>query len=801
MLKNYLTIGWRNLTKNKLFSVINIAGMAISIACFLLIFLYIYDELKFDKHVADVDQKYRVIITLQHENGERRPQAMIPPMFGPTMATEIPEVETFHRLLSINSSVLFEAGNKKLTEDKGAYSDPSIFNMFSLTLIEGDLNSALRDPGTMAISESLARKYFGNNSALNEVIEVSDEEHRVTAVYKDFSPHSHLQLNYLLCIEDLYRDIPERMQVWSWQQFHTYIKLKPGADRNVVETKIQQMTERHAWPVTKSSGYYYNSQLLEMKKAHLHSSDLAWDIAVRGNAKTVYILSATAVFILLIAILNFVNLSTARAVNRVKEVGVRKVVGAVRTQLIYQFISESIIIALIALLIGGSLTELALPFLNDFTGKTIPTAIFLNPFAVVLVVIFAVAIGIAAGTYPAFYISSFRPAMILSNKKSGRAGKDLLRKGLVVLQFILSFFLITAALVVSEQHEYMRKKDMGFMMDNVIILPLRGDMPENFETTKQRFSNHPGVVSSSLGYGLPGEAYAGDGLTDLEKNKNLSISMLVVDQEYIRTLGIKMVAGRDFSEDIPADSADAFIISETAANLLGYNVPEDAVGHKVGWDRWDRKGVKEGRVIGVVKDFHLNGLRDNITPIVLHIFPFGYSTLTLRVKGDDLPETLKHFESTWKEFNSEWPFEYRFLDDNFDKLYKSEEKLATLFRLFTGFTILVACLGLFGLVVYSTTQKYKEISIRKVLGASESKLVAGLSKQYVVLLAVAFIIAIPFSYLAAEQWLQEFAFRIRLTPILFVKSGLVILALALVTVGIQSLKAARTNPVNALKEQ
>jgi putative ABC transport system permease protein len=775
--------------------------MAISIACFLLIFLYIIDELKFDKHVADVDRKYRVYITLHHDNGQQRAQAMIPPMFGPTMQAEIPDVEMFHRLLAINSNVLFETADKKMIEGKGAYSDPTIFDMFSLKFTEGNRKTALKEPNTMAISSSLARKYFGSKPALNEVIEVSDQEFRVAAVYEDFSPHSHLQMNYFLSMENLYREIPERMQVWSWQQFHTYVRLKPGADRDAVEKKLFEMAERHAFEVTRPGGYYYHPHLLEMEKAHLHSSDLAWDIAVRGNANTVYILSATAVFIVLIAILNFVNLSTARAVNRVKEVGVRKVVGAVRTQLIYQFVSESVIIALIALLIGGFLTELALPLLNDFTGKTIPTGIFLSPLAVVIVLAFAVTVGIAAGAYPAFYLSGYEPALILSNKKSGRSGKNLLRKGLVVLQFILSFFLITAALVVSEQHEFMRNKDMGFEKDNVIILPLRGEMSASLETTKQRFSNHPGVVSSSLGYGLPGEAYAGDGLTDLEKSKDMSTSMLIVDHDYIRTLGIELTAGRDFSHEFPSDSSDAFIVSESAAKMLGYTDPSKAVGHRVAWDRWDRRGRKEGKVIGIVKDFHLNSLRENITPVVIHIFPAGYSTLTLRVKGDNLPETIRHLESTWKEFNSEWPFEYRLLDDNFDKLYKSEEKLATLFRLFTGFTIFVACLGLFGLVVYSTTQKYREISIRKVLGANEAVVVLGLARQYVVLLTVAFIVAIPFSYYAADQWLQEFAFRIAITPALFIKSGLMIMGLAMITVGIQSFKAARANPVNALKEQ
>jgi putative ABC transport system permease protein len=801
MLRNYLKIGWRNLVKNKLFSLINISGMAISIACFLIISLYIDDELKFDKHVEDLDLKYRVFIDHHTDDGRIKPSAMVPPMFGPTMAAEFPEVDSYVRLMNINSNVLFEVGNKKIAEGKGAYCDPGIFDMFTLALAEGNRTTALKKSGTIAISKTLARKYFGDKPALNEVIEVSDQLFKITAVFNDFSAHSHLQLNYFFSMATLYTEIPERMERWTWQQFHTYVKVRPGTDQSSLEKKLLSMAERYGWPASKPSGFYYVPHVLPMRQAHLHSSHLGWDIAVRGNAQTVYILLGTAIFIIIIAILNFINLSTARAVNRVKEVGIRKVVGAFRSQLIYQFISESVIIAVIALIIGGLVTELTLPSLNTFTEKQIPTGVFLDPALVIVVLLFSVLVGVAAGAYPAFYISGHKPSAILSNKKSPRSGKVILRKALVVLQFIFSFFLITAALVVSNQYEFMRNKDMGFNKDNIIILSLHGEMQTNLETTKNLFLNHPNIISGSLGYGLPGEAYAGDVLKDLENNKDWSISMLLADHDYVKTLGLKLIAGRDFSKDFPSDELEGYILSESAAKLLGYQDPKDALQHKVGWDRWDNQKTKEGKVIGVVKDFHLNSLRENITPIAIQIFPFGYTSLTLRVKGEDLPNTIGHLQSTWKKFNSEWPFKYKFLDENFDKLYKSEEKLAILFTFFTAFTIFVACLGLFGLVVYSTSQKYREISIRKVLGANESSLVLGLTRNYLLLIAIAFVIAIPFSYLAAHQWLQGFAYRIDITPLLFVKAGVVILILAIGTVGIQSLKAARSNPVNALKEQ
>lgn len=803
MLRNYIKIGFRNLLKNKLFSLINISGMAISITTFLIITLFIVDELKFDEYVTDASMKYRVFNEYFIDDGRVIKGAMIPPMIGPTLMAEYPEVEYNTRFLNFNNNVLFEVGDKKLTEIKGGYADPTIFDMFSLRLLEGDRNTALREPNTIALNKTLAQKYFGNKPALGRIIEIFDTTFAVTAVYEDFAVHSHLQLNYFLAMEGFERENPDRMQRWGWSQFHTYIKLKPGTDANQLETKLKDFAERHAWAETKPRGSYYIPHLMLLERIHLHAYDQQWDIAVRGNAQTVYILSATAIFILVIAVLNFINLSTARAVNRVKEVGVRKVMGAFRIQLIYQFISESVIIALIAMMIGGMITEVVLRGVNSFTEKSIPTEIFLNPILVLIMLVSALLVGIAAGSYPAFYISGYKPTEILSNKQSGTgSGRALLRQGLVVLQFVLSFFLITASLIVSDQHTYLRTKDMGFDKDNLVVLSLRGNMETNLEATKNSFLDHPNIVSGSMGYGLPGQAFAGDGVRDKVTGKDRNISMLTVDHDYVKTLGLTVIAGRDFSRDFPADEQNAFILSETGAKMLGHTDPQDALGHEIAWNRWDAPdSLKEGIVIGVVKDIHLNSLRENITPVILHIYPFAYSTFTLRIKNKDVPATIAHLESTWKKFNPEWPFEYKFLDENFDKLYKAEEKLATLFTYFTGFTIFVACLGLFGLVVYSTTQKYKEISIRKVLGASESTLVMQLGKTYVLLIGLAFIIAAPFSYYAADQWLQKFAYRIDITPLLFVKAALFILIISLFTVGIQSLKAARSNPVDALKEQ
>lgn len=801
MLQNYFKIGVRNLLKNKFFSFINITGMAISMAIVVIISLYVQDEFKFDKHFEDSHLKYRVYNEHFSDDGNVRKGAMVPPMIGPTMAEEYPQVDLYTRFLNFNAATLFEVGDKKFTERDGGAADPSIFQMFNLTLLEGNPNVALTEPNSVAINATLKRKYFGDSQALGQSIEIFDQNFKVVAVFEDFPEHSHFQRNYFLSMQTIVSE--ERLKSWQWNQFHTYIKLKPRSNAEALEASLRDFAQRNAWPITKPNGGYYIPHLMPVEKIHLHSYDQLWDIAVRGNAQTVYILIGIAVFILVISILNFVNLSTARAINRAKEVGVRKVAGALRGQLVSQFISESVIVALIALVMAGLITALALPYLNALSEKNIPPEMFLNPRAIGMLLIFGLFTGLCAGLYPALYISANKPSQILSGRdSSGKPGRSVLRQGLVVFQFILSFFLIMATFVVSEQHAFMRNTDMGFEKENIIVLPLRGDMRKDLETAKHAFLSHPNVESASFGYGLPGEAFAGDGITDKATGKNWHINMLTVDHDYVKTLGLELIAGRDFSKEISTDEDRAFILSESAAKMLGYADPRQALGHEISWGRWDAPdSVKEGRVIGIVRDIQLNSMRENIAPVALQIFPFAYATLSLRVKAGDLPGTITHLEDRWKAFNSEWPFEYRFLDENFDKLYKAEERLSVLFRIFTGFTIFVACLGLFGLVVYSTTQRYREVSIRKVLGASARNLVVLLARNYVMLIAIAFTIAAPVSYYAAVQWLQSFAFRIELTPLLFVKAALLITVIALVTVGIQSFRATRANPVQALKEQ
>jgi putative ABC transport system permease protein len=800
MLQNYFKIGVRNLLKSKFFSFINIAGMAISMTVFFLIALYIQDELRFDKDISDANLKYRIYNEHFSDDGSTRKGAMVPPMIGPTLASEYPEVESYVRFLSFNEAPLFEVGSRKFTEPRGACADPTVFDMFGLRLLEGGDSSALMKPNTVAISRTLREKYFDDRPALGESIEIFDQHFQVAAVFENFPTHSHLQLDYFLPIEGIIG--ADRMKSWGWNQFFTYIKLRSGTDAKAFDGKLKRFAQRYAWPETKPNGGYYIPHLMPVRDIHLHAYDQVWDIAVKGNVQTVYILTTLACFVLVVAMLNFVNLSTARAVNRAKEVGVRKVMGAFRSQLVYQFVSEAVIVSVLSLVFAVGMTEFALPYLNSFTEKHIPLSLLVHPEVLLALLLLGSITGICAGVYPAFYISRHRPTQILSHAEVTARERTFFRKGLVVFQFVLSFFLIIAAFTVSKQYKFMRSSEVGFDKDNLLVLQLRGDMTRNLEATKQSFLNHPNVLSATLGYGLPGQAYAGDGIIDKKTGKQWHINMLTVDEDYVKTLGLTLVAGRDFFPDSRWDQKHAFIISEAAVKMLGDTSVGEALQHELAWNRWDAPdSLKEGRVIGVVKDVQLNSMRDNIAPLVLHIFPFGYSSLTLRIRPTDIPATLGFLEKTWKSFNTEWPFEYKFLDDNFDRMYKAEEKLADLFVLFTGFTILVACLGLFGLVIYSTSQRHREIGIRKVLGAGEGGLVVMLAKDYLMLIGVAFAIAIPLSYVAALRWLETFAFRIQITPVLFLQAGWLITVIALITVGIQSLNASRTNPVEVLKDR
>lgn len=797
MITNYLKIALRNLIKHKLFSIINIGGMAISLASCLLISLFVWDELQYDRHHPDGERTYRVYNITSREGVEGY-LPIVPYPFASYMQKDFPEIESTLRILSTYGEELFEVGDKKIMESDGLIAEPSFFNMLTVSVIEGNAESALVKPDQVALSATLAQKYFGDKSPLGETIKIDGKLWNVSAVFTDVPSHFHLKVNYVISFSST--NWSTRFENnWQRQQIFTYLKLMPGTDADALEAKFKPFVEKYAYPTIKEKGITYVPYLQNIKDIHLTSSKFEWEIAQRGDAQTVYILMVTSIMIVIIACLNFINLSTSRSIKRMKEVGVRKVAGANRGQLILQFISESILITLLGLILATVLAELALPYLNTIIERQL-----VLPFQAVFItgaILFCLSLGALAGCYPAFYLSGFRPAHALTKQSDGGGGSTLFRKSLVVLQFMFAFLLITGSWIVSSQNELIKTKNLGFDKEQIVVIPLRNPQLNKQETTKAKYKEHPNVVRVTIGFGLPGDIIAGDDVTNPVTKVNLPTSLFCVDFDYIKTMDIKVIAGRDFSTEHATDSSEAFIVNETAARNFGLGTPEEAIGKSLDWDRWDNGKVKHGRVIGVVQDFHFKSLREKLTPVVIHIYPKASWKLAARIKPENVAETIAHFKKTYESLDPEWTFSYSFLDQNFDAMYKSEQRLGKLFSIFTYLAIVVACLGLFGLVEYSVNQRTKEISIRKVFGASMYSLLLLLTRKYFLLVLIAFVVIIPLSYYAAQQWLSNFAYHITLGPWLYAKACGLILLITAFTVSFQSARAVWTNPADSLRNE
>lgn len=799
MISSYITIALRNLTKNKLFSVINISGMAISLASCFLIALFVWDELQFDQYHPNGDRTYRVYNVRSGDDGVTNYLPIVPNTFGPYLQKDFPEIESTMRLMDTYGEVLFESNGRKIMETGGVYAEPTVFDMLSIPVLAGDAATAMSEPNTIALSAALAKKYFGDKNPIGEMINVSNSPRKITAVYEDMPSHSHLHLTYVLSFVTVSKNWnPARSENWVWQQFFTYLRLKPGTRADELEAKFPAFIEKYALPKIKPEGFTYMPHLQNIGDIYLHSSNFEWEVAKRGNAQTVYVLSGAAIFILIIACLNFVNLSTARSMKRMKEVGVRKVAGAHRGQLVLQFISESVVISIGGLALALITVEISLPYLNGFSGKEL--VLSYSPLFAGSVILFSVLLGTVAGSYPAFYLSGFRPALVLYNKNSGSSETAIFRHGLVVLQFMFSFFLIMGSLVVISQNDMLRNKDLGFHKEQLVSIELHST--KNYETTKQEFLKDPNVLSATVGFGLPGDIVAGDGVVDPRTGKNWPANLFIVDHDYIRTLDMHLAAGRDFSRDIVTDSTEHFIINETAARTYGFTSNEAAIGQLLEWNEWNDKGTKrKGEIIGVVKDFHFKSLREQMTPVVMTIFPRAFWKITLRIRPENAQATVASLKNTYERLEPEWPFSYKFLDASFDAMYRGEQKLSGLISVFTGLAIIVACLGLFGLVEYSVSQRSREISIRKVFGASVNSLLLLLTRKYFLLVAIAFVVIIPVSYYAAQEWLNTFAYHITLSPWMYAEACGLILAITALTVTFQSLRAAGMNPASTLRNE
>lgn len=805
MLKNYFTVAIRNLLKNKQSSFINILGLTVGLAGCFLISLFVLDEWKFDQFHPDKDRLYRVYNQV-FGSAIGGTMASTSPMMAPTLKETFPEVNESLRVYNIRQKYLFKNEDKEYFEEKGLIVESTFFDFFDLPFLYGDATNALTGPNSIVLSASLAQKYFGNTNPVGNSLTLNGDPVKVTAVVEDPSPYFHLDFDFLFSFEELVAGVSEeRMQSWVWSDFFNYVRLGPNASEEVLVAKMHEFAEKEIHPQTKESGFYYYPYLQKITDIHLYSSNFRNDIARRSNHIYIKGLIGVGIFLLLIACINFINLTTAKAMQRAKEVGIRKTSGALRSQLAFQFIGEATIVATISAILAVALTALVIPYVNDFTDKTIAQTWFLEPMTIVLLIGVILLTGLLAGAYPAFVISGFKPIEALKSGFLKAGGKtDWFRKSLVVVQFGLTILLIICVLVISQQINLLGKKDLGFNKEQLIHFPMRSIMFGQKDAVKTEFSKIPGVQSASIGFGIPGDIIAGDNIIiPGENRRKLSSRLFCIDHDYIPTMGMEIIAGRNFSKDNPTDASEGFIINETAiSNLELGTSPEEVIGQPLEWDMWDYPdSIKRGRIIGVVKDFHYASLHEEVQSAVLHIYPESYWKVSLRISTEDIAGTIASVEETWNQFNTGFPIDYQFVDEGFGAMYTSEQKWSSLTWIATLLAIFIAGIGTYALATYMMERRRKEIGIRKVLGASTSVIIGLFSRNFIWMILIALVIFSPLAWYLMDVWLDDFAYRVPIHWWIFPLAGLGAIFLALVTVGSQGLRAAMGNPVNSLRDE
>jgi putative ABC transport system permease protein len=806
MLKNYLITAIRNLLRYKAFTFINVLSLTIGMVSCLVIGLFVIHERSFDKFFPEHQQVFRVYNETKGEEGVSL-RAGVPPMYATTLNQDFPEVENTLRIMigvGTSDKKLFEAGDVQSYEENGIAAENSFFDFFPLSLT-GDASRTFSEPNTIVLRSEMAKKFFGSTQVVGKTINMNKVPFKITGVINEVPDNFHLDFNFIYSFAS--KEVPpERMQSWMWQQFYTYVKLKKGVSAENVENKFRQVVVAKSDPVTAVRNFKQIPHLQPQASIHLTSSQLVFDDHVKaGNLAYVNGLAVIGIFVLFIACFNFVNLATARSSRRAKEIGVRKVIGAGRPQLVFQFIGETILLSVISIFVAAGIMMLLLEPLNTFTGKSIQFNPFKDPVLALILLGAGIILGTLAGLYPAFFLSRFRPIQVLksSGQGSGKVRHAWVRQGLVVIQFALSTLLIICTLVVYDQMKFLNNKELGFDKEQVVLFQLRGDIENRIDALKTALLQSPDIASVTAGYGFPGDMLAGDEVVvPRQNNKPYGITHLLADHDYAKTLGLDFVAGRDFSRDRASDVERGFILNEAAVSLMGLGSPEKALGEPLNWRKWFGEGdsIKRGEVIGVVKDLHLTSLHEKVRPTVIHIFPV-YFQMAVKVKSSDLQSSLGFIESTWKKFNEQYPFEYKFLDDNFNKMYLAEEKLSTLLWIFTALAIFIGCLGLFGLAAFAAEQRTKEISIRKVLGASITQIAYQLSKNFLLLVLIASVIAVPVAWWAMNNWLEDFPYKINISAWYFIITIVIALVVALITISFQSIRAAVANPVKSLKAE
>lgn len=793
MLRNYFKIAFRNLWRHRVYSLINILGLTVGMTACFLIFLYVRFEMSYDKFHAKGNRIYRIICDIKTPTETMKPGG---PSWaiGPHLMAGFPEVEATVR--TTGDELLVRKGNIKFQETHSLFADSSFFDVFDFKLIKGNPHTVLNEPFHVVFSESAVKKYFGNADPIGQTVLLTGDGFtaKITGVMKDMPENSMIKADLIVSLNTISRKLNQGIDD-SWGNYgnRTYVLLKPGTNASAVEKKLPAFLEKMNGTEMKEMKMFPTLMLEKFPEAYLHSSRNDSD---SGNINNVYIFSIVAVFILLIACFNFINLTTARSAERAREVGIRKVVGAGRQQLTAQFIGESVIVCLIAFVLTVGTAALLLPSFNLLAGKTLSRGIFENAQFIFVLFLASTFIGLLAGLYPALVLSSFKPVIVLKGRFTTGAKGILLRKSLVVAQFTISIALIISTIIVYLQMSFMRNQDLGFSKDQMMVINTNGDPAK--KAFMQAISEMPDVKSVSMSSSVPGGGNPG-AYSKIQNVKGemqvANLDLYFVDFDYLKQFNIKMSAGRMFSRDFMTDTTHAMILNEAAVKMFGYRSPQDAVGRD--FNQWGRTG----KIIGVTKDFHFKSLQEEIKPLSMRIEPDGCSLVTIKVSAEHLPATIRAIENKWNTLIPARPFSYLFLDEFFNEQYKSEQRFGKLFLNFAILAIIISCLGLLGLASYSTMQRTREIGIRKVLGATVPNIVHLLSKEFLKLVGVAVIIASPIAWFSMHKWLQDFAYRIPIAWWIFAVAAVAASLIALLTVSFQAIKAAISNPVKSLRAE
>jgi putative ABC transport system permease protein len=794
MFKNYFRVALRSLWRQKGFSLLNIIGLTVGMTSFFLIFLYVCFELSYDSMHSKADRIYRIVSDIKTPTETLHfPTPPVPASVY--MAAEFPEVQSEVRL-SLGDNWMVIRGDQVFEQNDVASSDSTFFDIFDFPLIKGNPKSALKEPFSVVLTETTAKKFFGSADPMGQSLTLTRDKFRgiVTGVMKDLPENSHLKIAMMISTTTFSMKMDTGMdRRWDMYGWNAYLLLRPQVSAARLESKFPAFLERLDGADMRRRQMVATLHLEPVRDVYLRSTR---DGSKTGNIAEVYIFSIIGAFILIIAGINFINLTTARSAERAKEVGIRKVVGAGKGMLAAQFIGESIILCLIACLLAFVFAALLLPAFNQIAGKTVSLGIFSQPIYVLILLVISVVIGIAAGIYPALVLSSFKPVLVLKGRFVTGTRGIMLRKALVIVQFTIATGLIIGTLMINNQLKYMRSQDLGFNKSQEIVMDVRGDSARM--AFKQEVSALPGVFSTAMSSNVPGMGTYNDNC-QLENAKGDmqtgNIDMYAVDFDYLKQFKIKVIAGRDFSKEFRTDTTQALILNETAVRQLGYSSPSQAIGKKFA------QFGNTGKIVGVVKDFHFRSLQEMVTPLCIRLMPLQCDLLCVNADGHQLPTIIAAIERKWKRTLPDKPFSYFFLDEFFDKQYRSEDRFGQLFLYFAGLAIFISCLGLTGLASYSTLQRTKEIGIRKVIGASASGITVLLSKDFLKLVGWAFLIAAPLTWFFINRWLQGFAYRMTVYWWIFGLAGLTSLLIALVTVSFHAIRAALANPVKSLKSE